>query len=117
MTVTNGSARVELMAEFTARPGCEEEVERLLLAFAVEVRREPGCLDFTPHRVEAPPVGVSGGVGPPSVGSRFIVTEVYSDGAAFAAHLAARHGAAFNSALAPLIEEPASVLTFLRSIA
>ncbi|MFD1573535.1 putative quinol monooxygenase [Agromyces cerinus subsp. nitratus] len=105
------------MAEFTARPGCEEEVERLLLAFTGEVRQEPGCLDFTPHRVEAPSVGRPGVAEPVAAGSRFIVSEVYRDSEAFAAHLAARHGAAFNSALAPLIEEPASMLTFLRSIA
>ena len=117
MTLTNDSARVELLAEFTARPGCEEEVERLLLAFTVEVRREPGCLDFTSHRVEAPPMGGSAVAGPPTTGRRFIVTEAYSDGEAFAAHLGAQHGAAFNAALAPLIEEPASVLTFLRAIA
>ena len=44
------------------------------------------------------------------------MVEAYRDEEAFAAHLAARHGAAFNSALVPLIEEHGSILTFLSRI-
>jgi quinol monooxygenase YgiN len=108
--------RVELVAEFTALAGREEEVERLLLALTAEVRREPGCLDFTPHRVAAPPAGSAVTAGPAPIGTRFVVTEAYRDASAFASHLAAPHGAAFNATLAPLIEEPGSVLTFLRPL-
>lgn len=112
---------VRLVAEFTARPGREEEVERLLLALTVEVRREPGCLEFTPLRVATAPVldaGTTLGVtpGPAPVGRRFIVTEAYRDAAAFADHLAAPHGAVFNAALAPLIEEDGSQLTFVDAL-
>ncbi|MEF3402924.1 putative quinol monooxygenase [Agromyces sp. CCNWLW203] len=110
--------RVELIAEFTAIPGREEEVERLLLALTAEVRRESGCLDFTPHRVAAAPSGAAfaaaaAATGPAPVGARFVVTEVYRDASAFAEHLAAPYGADFNAALAPLIVERGSVLTFL----
>jgi quinol monooxygenase YgiN len=104
---------VRLVAEFTALPGCEEEVERLLLGLTEQVRAEPGCLDFTPHRVaSSPAVGVEASGSAP-VGRRFVVTETYRDASAFAAHLAAPYGAPFNAALGPLIEEAGSQLTFL----
>ena len=113
--------RVELIAEFTAIAGREEEVERLLLALTAEVRQESGCLEFTPHRVAAAPSGpafaaAAAVAGPAPVGARFVVTEVYRDAAAFAAHLAAPYGADFNAALGPLIVERGSVLTFLASL-
>ncbi|WP_033223520.1 antibiotic biosynthesis monooxygenase, partial [Kitasatospora phosalacinea] len=41
------------------------------------------------------------------------IFEQYRDEAAFAAHLAAPHGKPFNARLVELIEEDASVLTFL----
>ena len=109
--------RVELVAEFTAVAGREEEVEGLLLALTAEVRREPGCLDFTPHRVAAPPSGSAVTAGPAPVGTRFVVTEAYRDASAFAEHLAAPYGADFNAALGSLIAEDGSVLTFLRPLA
>ncbi|KQM82098.1 putative quinol monooxygenase [Agromyces sp. Leaf222] len=104
---------VRLIAEFTARSGREEEVARLLLALADDVRREPGCLEFATHRVVGPPAGVDVAHGPAPIGTRFVVTEAYRDAAAFAAHLAAPYGSVFNAALAPLIVEDGSVLTFL----
>lgn len=113
----DADARVELVAEFTSLPGREEEAERLLLALTAEVRREPGCLDFTPHRVAGPPAGSAVTTGPAPIGTRFVVTEAYRDAAAFAAHLGAPYGAAFNAALGPLIVEDGSVLTFLRPLA
>lgn len=119
--MTDASARVRLVAEFTARPGREEEVERLLLALTEAVRREPGCLDFTPLRVAPAPVleasapAVAAGTAP--AGRRFLVTETYRDAAAFAEHLAAPYGAPFNAALGPLIEEDGSQLTFLQPLA
>jgi quinol monooxygenase YgiN len=44
------------------------------------------------------------------------VFESYRDEAAFQAHLAAEHGARFNAALADLIEEDASVLSWLQPL-
>ncbi|MCD5344885.1 putative quinol monooxygenase [Agromyces sp. S2-1-8] len=111
---------VRLVAEFTALPGREEEVERLLLALTEDVRREPGCLDFTPLRVVGAPVPAPGAdavvAGPAPAGRRFIVAEAYRDAAAFAAHLAAPYGAVFNTALGPLIEEDGSQLTFVQPL-
>ena len=99
---------IELVAEFTALPGREEEVERLLLALTAEVRNEPGCLEFTPHRVAPAPAGSAIATSPAPVGFRFVVAEAYRDEEAFAAHLAEPHGAEFNAALRPLIVEDRS---------
>ena len=89
MSWASEAGRVELIARFTALPGREEEVARLLLALTAEVREEPGCLAFEPHRVAAAPAGSAASAGPEPIGTGFIVVEAYRDEAAFAAHLAA----------------------------
>jgi quinol monooxygenase YgiN len=117
MSSTQTAGAVTLVAEFTALGGREDEVERLIVGLADDVRREPGCLDFTPHRVATAPADLAVAAGPAPVGARFVVTETYRDADAFAAHIAAPYGAVFNAALGPLIEEDGSVLTFLRPLA
>ena len=94
---------VTLYAEFTARPGCEDAVAGLVKELTARVREEPGNLTFEPSTLEAEP-------------RRWFVYEVYRDAAAFQAHLAAEHGAVFNSALGPLIEEDESRLTRLSAV-
>lgn len=89
-----------LYAEFTAVPGAEARVAELVREFTVRVRAEPGNLAFTPHTQKGEP-------------RRWFVYEVYRDEAAFRAHLAADYGAAFNAALAELVEEGGSRLTLL----
>ena len=100
----SAAVRVALLATFTARPGQAASVEELLLSLTARVREEPGNLAFDPAR----------GVDDPD---RFTVYEVYSDSAAFEAHLAADYGATFNAALAPLIVEDGSQLEFLTLLA
>ncbi|MFF3911519.1 putative quinol monooxygenase [Streptomyces sp. NPDC001848] len=89
-----------LLAEFTAREGAEDEVARLLRDYARKVREEEGNLAFDVYTKTADP-------------RAYWIFEVYRDEDAFQAHLKAPYGAPFNTALAPLIEEDASVLTFL----
>lgn len=113
MSWSSDADRVELVARFTAVPGREEEVAHLLLALAAKVREEPGCLAFEPYRVAAPTAGTGVEAGPEPIGTGFVVVEAYRDEAAFAEHLGAPHGAEFNAALGPLIQEDGSVLTFL----
>jgi quinol monooxygenase YgiN len=91
---------VTLYAEFTARPGAEDAVARLVRELTARVREEPGNLTFEPSTLEAAP-------------RRWFVYEVYRDAAAFDVHISADYGAAFNSALGPLIEEDGSQLTWL----
>ena len=91
---------VVLYAEFTARPGAEDAVAGLVRDLTARVREEPGNVTFEPSTLSEAP-------------RRWFVYEVYQDAAAFQAHISADYGAAFNSALAPLIEEDGSRLTWL----
>ncbi|MGX1676145.1 putative quinol monooxygenase [Streptomyces sp. NPDC055400] len=92
-----------LLAEFTAREGAEADVARLILEYAKEVREEDGNLAFEVYTKASRP-------------RAYWIFEVYQDEAAFQAHLKAPYGGPFNIALAPLIEEDASVLTFLNPV-
>ncbi|MDX3694650.1 antibiotic biosynthesis monooxygenase [Streptomyces europaeiscabiei] len=89
-----------LLAEFTAREGAEDEVTRLILEYAEKVREEDGNLAFDVYTKASHP-------------RAFWIFEVYRDEDAFQAHLKAPYGGPFNTVLTPLIEEDASVLTFL----
>jgi quinol monooxygenase YgiN len=89
-----------LLAEFTAREGAEDEVTRLILDYAKKVREEEGNLAFDVYTKTSSP-------------RAYWIFEVYRDEDAFQAHLKAPYGGPLNNALVPLIEEDASVLTFL----
>ncbi|MFJ4539359.1 putative quinol monooxygenase [Streptomyces tibetensis] len=93
-----------LLAEFTAREGTEDEVTRLIQEYALKVREEEGNLAFDVYTKAAVP-------------RAYWIFEVYRDEDAFQAHLNAPYGGPFNAALTPLIEEDASVLTFLDPLA
>ncbi|WP_411150744.1 putative quinol monooxygenase [Streptomyces sp. A30] len=89
-----------LLAEFTAREGAEADIAGLLRDYAQKVREEDGNLAFDVYTKASNP-------------RAFWIFEVYRDEDAFQAHLKAPYGGPFNAELAPLIEEDASVLTFL----
>lgn len=93
-----------LYAEFTARPGCADEVAANLAELAKDVRAEPGNVVFDCYQLADDP-------------NKFLVYEVYADDDAFAAHISAPYGAPFNARLNELIVEPHSILTFLTPIA
>ncbi len=92
-----------LHAEFTAKPGCAEEVAQRLAEYGRSVKAEPGNVIFAPNRRQDDP-------------DRFFVFEAYADEDAFQAHLAAPYGGPFNEELEKLIKEPASVLTMLTPV-
>ncbi|QCD53717.1 putative quinol monooxygenase [Streptomyces hawaiiensis] len=92
-----------LLAEFTAREGAEDEVARMIVEYAEKVRQEEGNVTFDVYTKAASP-------------RAFWIFEAYRDEDAFQAHLKAPYGGPFNTALAPLIEEDASVLTFLDAV-
>jgi len=94
---------VWLYAEFTAKPGREDELKDLVRGLAKDVRAEPGNQVFVPLvRSEDR--------------CRYVVIEQYRDEAAFQAHLDAPYGAVFNGRLGDLIEEDGAVLSFLSPI-
>ncbi|MDN0197416.1 antibiotic biosynthesis monooxygenase family protein [Streptomyces sp. S.PNR 29] len=92
-----------LLAEFTAREGAQDEVARLIGDYARKVREEPGNLAFDVYTKASNP-------------RAYWIFEVYRDEDAFQTHLNAPYGGPFNAALTPLIEEDASVLTFLEPL-
>jgi quinol monooxygenase YgiN len=94
---------VILYATFTASAGSAAAVAALLNEYAVTVRKEPGNVLFEASCKADEP-------------ESFFVYEEYTDEAAFQAHLNAPYGVPFNVALAPLIVEPQSRLTFLRRL-
>jgi quinol monooxygenase YgiN len=117
VTDATDGGRVDLVAEFTALPGREDQVEALLADLAVAVRSEPGCLVFDSYSVIDPPMVAKDAAAARVEGRRFVVVESYRDTGAFESHLAQPHGAVFNAALGPLIaEQGGSVLRFLRPV-
>jgi quinol monooxygenase YgiN len=96
--------RKTLLAEFTAREGAKDEIASLIGDYALKVREEEGNIAFDVYTKEADP-------------RAFWIFEVYQDEDAFQAHLNAPYGGPFNAALNPLVEEDASVLTFLDPLA
>ncbi len=93
-----------LYAEFTAKPGREQEVATLVACLTGDVRAEEGCVVFDPFtRAENP--------------RAYVVFEVYRDAAAFEIHLASPHSRRFNAALMGLIEGGTSTLERLDPVA
>jgi quinol monooxygenase YgiN len=62
---------------WSARPGCEAEVEALLREMRERTLEEPGCREYHVHRL--------------SGAGRFLLYEQYDDAAAVAAHHASAH--------------------------
>lgn len=93
--------RKVLLAELSARSGCEADVQMLLADYGQHVRQEPGNEVFACYCTEDNP-------------QRFIVYEIYRDEAAFQDHLGAPENAEVNSKLATLTEGGSS-LTFLKA--
>ncbi|MEU1348415.1 antibiotic biosynthesis monooxygenase [Streptomyces sp. NPDC005795] len=89
-----------LLAEFTACEGAEDAVAHLLREYTRTVRKEVGNLSFEVYTKA-------------SNSRAYLIFEAYQDEAAFQRHLTAPYADPFNTALAPLIEETASRLTFL----
>lgn len=90
-----------LIAQITARSGCEAAVQDILTVYGEHVRKEPGNEIFESYSAEDNP-------------QHFIVYEIYRNEAAFKAHLGAPENAEVNSKLASLTEGGSS-LTFLKS--
>jgi quinol monooxygenase YgiN len=89
-----------LYAEFTVIPGAEDRVAELMRELTARVSREPGNLAFVPYTLAADP-------------RHYFVYEVYTDEAAFQAHITADYGVRFNAELAALVEGGGSELTWL----
>jgi quinol monooxygenase YgiN len=78
-----------MIAILDARPGLEGTFRERIVELARAVRREPGCVTFTAYEARDTP-------------GRFYLYEVYTDAAAFEAHLKTGHVHAFISAIPAL---------------
>ena len=75
-----------MIAILDARPGLEDTFRAKIAELVRAVRREPGCVTFTAYEARDTP-------------GRFYLYEVYTDAAAFDAHLKTGHVHAFISSL------------------
>ena len=78
-----------MIAVLDAKPGLAEAFREHIVELVRAVRQEPGCLAFTAYEARDVP-------------GRFYLYEVYTDAAAFAAHLDTDHAHAFISAIPDL---------------
>ena len=78
-----------MIAILDARPGLEGTFRERIVELVRAVRREPGCLAFTAYEARDTP-------------GRFYLYEVYTDAAAFEAHLKTDHVHTFISAIPAL---------------
>jgi len=67
-----------MIAILEAKPGMAEAFREKIVELVRQVRREPGCVTFVPYVAR-------------DVEGRFYLYEVYTDAAAFEAHLHAEH--------------------------
>ena len=75
-----------LHSQFTAKPGFEDEVAKMICGFADKVRSEPGNRVFDVYRHSDDP-------------AKFFVMEAYVDEDAFQTHLGMPYGGPFNARL------------------
>jgi quinol monooxygenase YgiN len=78
-----------MIAVLDARSGLEDAFRNRIIELVRAVRREPGCLTFTAYEARDTP-------------GRFYLYEVYTDAAAFDAHLKTNQVRAFISAIPAL---------------
>lgn len=98
--MTKNHTEVNLIATFRASFGNQSEVLRLIVEYGETVRKEPGNVFFEIYTDAGDEAA-------------FVIVERYQNQAAFDAHLSTEVGAAFNTALTPLIEGSGSELEFL----
>jgi quinol monooxygenase YgiN len=82
-----------VIAELVARKDQEDALRALLTPFALQSRREPGCLSYDLFEDKAVP-------------GRFMTMEVWSDEAALDAHFKTPHIQAALPLLGPMLGKP-----------
>jgi len=75
-----------MIAVLDAKPGHADALRQLITELAAQVRREPGCVTFTPYQDHGHP-------------GRFYLYEVYASLPAFRQHLRTAHVRRFIAAL------------------
>jgi quinol monooxygenase YgiN len=101
---TTDPAPRPMIAILDARPGREDTFRERIIELVRQVRSEPGCVTFTAYEARDTP-------------GRFYLYEIYTDAAAFAAHLKTSHVHAFISAIPDLSTGGPASLIQLNEIA
>jgi quinol monooxygenase YgiN len=97
---TRPMTKKALYATFEVLPGHEARMRALMAQLTRDVRAEPGNLRFVAYTLATNP-------------RAYHVDEIYSDEAAFQAHIASAHGKAFNATIAELVVGGGSQVFFL----
>jgi quinol monooxygenase YgiN len=92
-----------VVAEITAKPGCEQELRALLSSIVEPTRKEEGCIQYDLHVNTAEP-------------GKFLFYENWEDQAALAKHAASPHLKEFGAKAATLVGGPSKILTYTRIV-
>ena len=92
---------VTVVAEITAKPGCEEELKNVLLSVIEPVRKEEGCIQYDLHVSMKEP-------------NKFLFFENWESMEALGKHAQAQHMKAFGGKAAALVDGPSKVITYTR---
>ena len=96
------SPSLRVIAELDAKPGKEDELRDLLIAFSKGATSEPGCLSYTLMQVQGEP-------------TRFLTYEIWTSKAALDTHLQTPAIKAATPKLATLLSKPFN-LTLLTAL-
>ena len=92
---------VTVVAEITAKPGCEEELKALLLSVVEPTRKEEGCIQYDLHQNSKEP-------------GKFVFYENWATGEALAKHAQSEHLKAMGAKAATLVGGPSKVEMYTR---
>ena len=92
---------VTVVAEITAKPGCEEELKNVLLSVVEPVRKEEGCIQYDLHVSNNEP-------------GKFVFIENWESPEALAKHGQAEHMKALGAKAMTLVGGASKISTYTR---
>ena len=92
-------APLHVMADLVAKPGQEDALRQLLVAFAAGSRKEPGCLSYELLEVQGTP-------------GHFVTNEVWSGRPALDVHMTTPQMKAAGDMVGPMLAKPFTQMFF-----
>lgn len=92
-----------VVAEMTAKPGCEEALKAVLTSLVAPTRSEEGCICYDLHVATGEP-------------GKFLFFEKWTGQDALSKHLASEHLRSAGAKAQELTDGPPSIRTFLKLI-
>jgi quinol monooxygenase YgiN len=90
-----------VVAEITAKAGCEEELKNLLTSIVEPTRKEEGCIQYDLHVSTDEP-------------GKFLFFENWAGKEALAKHSASEHLKAFGAKARDLVGAPSRIVTYTK---